>query len=86
MIKKNDNHLKDLTIKSIDHDEFIKIMAQGRSIGLINEKEAPVEDLVHPLTYSQNIKKNPDMVAIPAAYSFQRNLNRLYKELKKLPN
>ncbi|UYP44933.1 hypothetical protein NEF87_001218 [Candidatus Lokiarchaeum ossiferum] len=81
------NNLKsaDKTPNSLNHDTFVKFMASNSPSALINDHNAPLAEMVHPLTYSMDFKKHPDMLAIPVAYSFQRNFYKLFKELKKLP-
>ena len=70
---------------SLNHDTFVKYMANNSPSALINNHNAPLAEMVHPLVYSKDFKKHPDMLAIPVAYSFQRNFYKLFKELKKLP-
>ncbi len=66
----------------INRAEFIKQMADGIPFKLINEHEYPLGTLLHPLTYSKDFKKHPDMRSIPAAYLFQRGFKKLFDDLK----
>ena len=64
--------------------EFIKILADGsKKPQLMNDNDAPLDELVHPLSYSLDTKKHPDMQGVPMVYKYQRNLKKLFDELKR---
>ncbi len=63
--------------------EFIKVLAGSFKPQLMNDNEAPLDELVHPLSYSLDTKKHPDMQAVPMAYKYQRNFKKLFDELKR---
>ena len=63
--------------------EFIKVLGGSSKPQLMNDNEAPLDELIHPLSYSLNTKKHPDMQGVPMAYKFQRNFKKLFDELKR---
>ncbi|QEE17504.1 hypothetical protein DSAG12_03341 [Promethearchaeum syntrophicum] len=65
--------------------EFIKVLG-GDGINkpqLMNDNEAPLDELIHPLSYSLDTKKQPDMESVPMAYKYQRNFKKLFDELRR---
>ena len=69
--------------KELTKREFIKVLGGSQ---LMNDNDAPLDELVHPLSYSLDTKKNPkhpDMQAVPMAYKYQRNFKKLFDELKR---
>lgn len=79
--KENRKTLEKIEISSI---EFAHILASSNErSSLTNDQNSPLVELVHPLIYSKNAKKHPDMLCVPACYKFQRNFYYLFKELKK---
>ena len=63
--------------------EFIKVLAGSTKPQLMNDNDAPLDELVHPLSYSLDSKKHPDMQGVPMAYKYQRNFKKLFDELKR---
>ncbi len=86
MNKKNDNH-EDESAILLNERSFIDEMSQpltenlGIEKQLVNDNNKDLDELVHPLTHSIDVKKHPDMIAIPVCYKFSRNL---YKKLKEI--
>jgi hypothetical protein len=78
------------TLKPLTADDF-KIITAGKSdndetsYALINETNAPMEEMVNPLIFSLDYKKHPEMQAIPAASKYSRDFKKLYDELRKEP-
>lgn len=77
-MEKEENEESVLTKK-----EFIKVLAGSVKPQLMNDNDAPLDELVHPLSYSLDNKKHPDMQAVPMAYKYQRNFKKLFDELKR---
>ena len=74
--------------KPISPAEFNEITAgtkdnEDTPSALINERNAPIEEMIHPLSYSIDDKKHPSMRAVPAASKFQRDFKKLYEQLRK---
>jgi len=69
--------------KEITKREFIKILGGSYKPQLMNDNDAPLDELVHPLSYSLDTKKHPDMQAVPMAYKYQRNFKKLFDELRR---
>ncbi|MHA1475013.1 MAG: hypothetical protein ACTSRX_08040 [Promethearchaeota archaeon] len=63
--------------------EFIKVLGGSIKPQLMNDNDAPLDELVHPLSYSLDTKKHPDMQGVPMAYKYQRNFKKLFDELKR---
>ncbi len=63
--------------------EFIKVLGGSNKPQLMNDNEAPLDELIHPLSYSLDTKKHPDMQGVPMAYKYQRNFKKLFDELKR---
>ncbi len=80
--------LRKKTLIPLVPEEFKETVAgkldnEEGTYALINEENAPLEEMIHPLTYSLDTKKHPDMHAIPAATKFTRDFQKLYEELRK---
>jgi hypothetical protein len=65
--------------------QFINFLAGAGTPALVNETEDPLADMVHPLSYSVDVKKYPDMVAVPMAYKQNREFYELFKTLRTVP-
>jgi hypothetical protein len=65
----------------VTKEMFIRWMTGKNPTKLVNENENPINELVHPLTYSLNPRQYPDMVAIPLSYKFQRQFIELIHEI-----
>ena len=63
--------------------EFIKVLGGTIKPQLMNDNDAPLDELVHPLSYSLDTKKHPDMQGVPMVYKYQRNLKKLFDELRR---
>jgi len=63
--------------------EFIKVLGGSKKPQLVNDNEAPLDELIHPLSYSLDTKKHPEMQGVPMAYKYQRNFKKLFDELKR---
>ncbi|MHA1857065.1 MAG: hypothetical protein ACTSWX_00370 [Promethearchaeota archaeon] len=63
--------------------EFIKVLAGSDKYQLINENNEPLDEMVHPLAYSLDNKKHPDMQAVPMSYKYSRNFKKLVEQLKR---
>ena len=61
--------------------EFIKVLGGSFKPQLMNDNDAPLDELVHPLSYSLDTK--PDMQAVPMAYKYSRQFKKLFDELKR---
>ena len=70
--------------KELTKREFIKVLGGSYKPQLMNDNDAPLDELVHPLSYSLNTKKHPDMQGVPMAYKYQRNFKKLFDELKRI--
>ena len=70
--------------KELTKREFIKVLGGSYKPQLMNDNDAPLDELVHPLSYSLDTKKHPDMQGVPMAYKFQRNFKKLFDELKRI--
>lgn len=66
--------------KVLTKREFIKVLGGSK---LMNDNDAPLDELVHPLSYSLDTKKHPDMQSVPMAYKYQRNFKKLFDELRR---
>lgn len=75
--------IADQDIIPLNKSDFIQLMAEGKYTKLYNEHEQPLDTLVHPLTYSKQSKKHPDMRTIPASYLFQRGFKKIFNDLSK---
>ena len=69
----------------ITKEGFIHWMTGNNPTKLINENENPINEMVHPLTYSLDPRQYPDMVAIPLSYKFQRRFLDLFHEMLRFP-
>ena len=69
--------------KELTKREFIKVLGGSYKPQLMNDNDAPLDELVHPLSYSLDTKKHPDMQAVPMAFKYQRNFKKLFDELKR---
>jgi hypothetical protein len=85
MEKKDDVNSAISSSEHLNHYKFSKFMAKGKQMKLVNDHHAPISELIHPLSYSNDPKKYPDMNMIFCGYTFQRGFYKLYKELKKEP-
>ena len=63
--------------------DFIKVLGGSKKPQLMNDNEAPLDELIHPLSYSLDTKKHPDMQGIPMVYKYQRNFKKLFDELRR---
>ncbi len=63
--------------------EFMKVLSGSVKPQLMNDNDAPLDELVHPLSYSLDTKKHPDMQGVPMVYKYQRNLKKLFDDLKR---
>ena len=70
--------------KELTKREFIKVLGGSYKPQLMNDNDAPLDELVHPLSYSLDTKKHPDMQGVPMAYKYQRNFKKLFDELKRI--
>lgn len=76
------------SVIAIDEDKMKKVFTgkvneDKTTAGLSNEQNYPLEDLIHPLIHSIDIKKHPNMQAVPAAVKFTRDFKTLYEDLRK---
>ena len=69
--------------KELTKREFIKVLGGSYKPQLMNDNDAPLDELVHPLSYSLDTKNNPDMQGVPMVYKYQRNLKKLFDELRR---
>lgn len=74
--------------ESLSERDFVLFLAgkdrkSHQEFALVNDNNSPLEELVHPLTYSMDIKHHPDMQAVPASIKFSRDFEKLYNELRK---
>ena len=67
-----------------DRTKFMAFLAGDQESALKNEKDYPLSELIHPLTFSLDVKNHPDMVSIPVCYKFSRDFYDLYKSLRNL--
>ena len=78
----------------LDEEKFVKIMA-GQNLAIAREQRDAVLGLtnlhnasyqekanVHPLAYSPDFLKHPDMICIPTSYKFSRDLEKKYKAIR----
>ena len=82
-MEKEENVEKEEKEKILTKREFIKVLAGSNKPQLMNDNDAPLNELVHPLSYSLDTKKHPDMQGVPMAYKYQRNFKKLFDELKR---
>lgn len=68
-----------------DKRKFIQYLAGEDKPALVNEHSLPLESLVHPLTYSIDLKNHPDMVAVCMNYKQTKEFFELYRTLKTIP-
>ncbi|MHA1520022.1 MAG: hypothetical protein ACTSRK_07545 [Promethearchaeota archaeon] len=64
-------------------DSFVRYFTTGNKPKLQNNHEESLETLTHPLIYSKDPKKHPDVLQIPMGYHFQRNFFAFVKDLVK---
>jgi len=69
--------------KELTKREFIKVLGGSYKPQLMNDNDAPLDELVHPLSYSLDTKKHPDMQSVPMAYKYSRNFKKLFDQLKR---
>ena len=69
--------------KELTKREFIKVLGGSIKPQLMNDNDAPLDELVHPLSYSLDTKRHSDMQGVPMAYKYQRNFKKLFDELRR---
>ena len=64
-------------------ETFVRYFTNGNKPKLQNDHEEPLQTLIHPLIYSMESKKHPDVLQIPMGYHYQRNFFEFVKGLVK---
>ena len=64
----------------ISRRDFIRIMAEGPTMGLVNDHQDPSSS-VHPLLYSPDLRF-PDLRCVPLLYTVGRGFFNAYKEIR----
>jgi hypothetical protein len=72
----------------LDENKFKLFLAgkdstHHKGYALINEKDAELADLIHPLSHSLDGKNHPDLIVVPAGAKFSRDFKKLYEEVRK---
>jgi hypothetical protein len=72
------------SVEQLDERKLVAALAGAKKPALVNEHEHPIEEMVHPLAFSLDVKTHEGMQAIPMNYKFQRSdFAQLVDELKK---
>ena len=78
-----ENNTGNLEDQPISKSEFIRILARGSPQGLVNDNNAPVNLLIHPLLYSPDLNQFPDLQCVPLLYEVERGFADAYKEVRR---
>ncbi len=86
-MRKENSDQNNSSYEELDQRSFVEIMAKPKSkeVGeveeLINDHNSPVDEFVHPLIHSVDVKNHPEMEAIPMCYKTSRGILKKYKKL-----